>query len=83
MPADHGRWVHDQQHLVESLAIEGICERDEHCTIGRCELGMVDLVLEHSDLMSKGEDLGVTAIAGRDEQADAGKRESDQPRDQR
>ncbi len=83
VPADHGRWFHDQQHLVELSAVEGLREHGEHATIGRCEPRLVDLALEHSELMAQGQNLGVAVITGHDQQSETGEQQTKQPREQR
>ncbi|MCP4961635.1 MAG: hypothetical protein GY925_20510 [Actinomycetia bacterium] len=63
VPADHGRWPRDHQHLVETSLAEGLGQCGEHGAIGRCETRLVGLAMEQSDLVVNSEDLGVTVIA--------------------
>ncbi len=68
MPADHGGWLGGQHHAPEPLSIEGAREHGEDGPVGTGEPGTLDLSLQHQDLMTKGENLGVTLVAEHQQQ---------------
>ncbi len=74
VPSDHGGGFDDQHHGCESGPVEGGREHRQDGPVGGCESGTVDLSLQHEDLMSKGQDFGVTLVAGHEEQAEASNR---------
>ena len=82
MPPDHSVRFHDQEHLAEPAPIEHPGQHRQDRPVGFGEPGPVDLTLKNEDLMSEGNDLGITLIAGREEPADPREHQTDGRREE-
>ena len=76
MPPDDCFGPHDMEHVGEASAVQHAGGEREDRAIRVGELSSVDLALQHQDLISEGEDLGVTFVTGRKEPPEPGKGES-------
>jgi hypothetical protein len=80
MPGQHGLRLNDQEHLAESGTVEHLGEHAEHEPVAVGEPRTGHLPLEDEDLVTKGQDLGVTTVAAREEEAESGDHEADDER---
>jgi len=55
---------------VQASLVERPRQEREHGPIQRCELRAIDLSSQNQDLMTKSENLGVTTIAGHQQETD-------------
>lgn len=76
MPPDDCLGPHDREHVGEASAVQHAGNQREDRAIRVGELSSVDLALQHQDLMSEGEDLGVAFVTGREEPPEPGRGES-------
>lgn len=67
VPVDRGCRLRDQEHLSQTPPIERARGHGEDGAVGVGESGSVHLALQHQNLVTKGEDLGVALIAGREQ----------------
>ena len=67
VPAERGRWLHDQQHVGEAPTVEHRGEHRKDRAVGLGELGPAALAVEYHALVSESEDLSITGVAGREE----------------
>ena len=80
VPADHRGGFDDQHHAVETATVERTRKHRKDGPIGGCESGSLDLSLQHEDLMTKSQDLGVSLVTGHQQQPDTGNQESEKVR---
>lgn len=80
VPTDHGCWLHDQEHVVQTAAGEHGRKHGEDCPIDFSEPRSSNLALQDQDLVAEGEDLGVTRIAGGEQPTQPGDQQSDERR---
>ena len=64
MPSEHGVWFDDQKRVMSTCPSHCRPEKGEDSAVDVSELWSVDLALQDQELMSEGEDLCVTGVAG-------------------
>lgn len=67
VPGDHRCWAHDQQRPTLSSSVHHGGEQSEDRPVRLVELRTFDLALQHEDLMSESQDLGVAWVAAGEE----------------
>lgn len=70
VPAEHGDRLDDEEHLGESVAVDGLGKHCEDRAVGVGEPRPLDMALQDEDLVPQGQDLGVAAVTGHYEQSD-------------
>ncbi len=67
VPGDHGRGLHDEEHLAEPSPVEDGGEQREDGPARLGENGTRDLTLQHEDLVAQRQDLGIAIVASRED----------------
>lgn len=83
VPADDGRWLHDQEHLIQALAIEHPRQDREDRPISLGEPRSRDPALQDEDLVAESEDLGVTVVAGSEQPRNPGQHQAKETTNQK
>ena len=73
MPSQHRLRSDNQERRRPPRAVHGAAEEGEDRAVGFVEPRTVDLALQHEDLVSEREDLGVLGVAGLKDPADSGR----------
>jgi len=63
MPPENGLGLDDQEHLAEPATVEDLREHAKHDAVGVVKRCVGHLSLQYQQMVAKGEDLGVTAVA--------------------
>lgn len=69
-PDDVGR-LNDEEHVAEVGPVDRRGEHGEDGALGLVERRSGDLALQHEDLVTQGEDLGVAFVAGGEQPTEA------------
>ena len=73
MPAQQGLWRDDHAQLAELAAGKQTGQGGQYCSIGPGQARVLDLTLEHRDLVTQDQDLHVPGAVGAGEQGEPAK----------
>ncbi|MFN0092686.1 MAG: hypothetical protein ACKVWR_20825 [Acidimicrobiales bacterium] len=68
VPSQHGGGLNDQEHPSELLSIEHLGQYAQHRTVAVIKDRLGDLTLQHEQLVTQRQDLGIAPIAARQQQ---------------
>ena len=80
VPSQHGGGLHDQKHMREAVAIEDLGQPSEDGSVRVIEGRLRYLALQHQNLVTQREDLGIATVAAGQQQTNTSHDEANNER---